>query len=190
MTDNEISEEGRKARFAQWEQLGVEAVKQDLATGGFRFVGGPPQVRELAREWVRIKEAGEQAKHQNIQEDAFALLKAIERATRGSAVPVILEELPDLQMTADEARAAFHYLKGKGWIKANFAPFYAAIISAAGHDAIKEAESAPEHRAAAVTPVAEGKSSELLTLKPGIWGISIDLKEAARQLRKRLKKKS
>ena len=24
--------------------------------GGFVYIGGPPEVRELAREWVRIKE--------------------------------------------------------------------------------------------------------------------------------------
>jgi hypothetical protein len=30
------------------------------------------------------------------------------------------------------------------------------------------------------------KSSELLTLKPGIWGVNIDLKEAVRRLRRRL----
>lgn len=83
MADEEISEEGRKARFVQWEKLGLDAIKQDLATGGYRLVGGAPQVRALARGWVRMKEKGEQAKHQNIQENAFELLKAIERATRG-----------------------------------------------------------------------------------------------------------
>jgi hypothetical protein len=30
--------------------------------------------------------------------------------------------------------------------------------------------------------------TELLTLKPGVWGMNIDLKEAARRLRQRLKK--
>jgi hypothetical protein len=56
MADDEISDEGRRARFEQWEKLGADAVKQDLATGGHRLVGGPPQVPALAREWVRMKE--------------------------------------------------------------------------------------------------------------------------------------
>jgi hypothetical protein len=34
-------------------------IRTDLeATGGLRFVGGPPSVRKLAWEWVRMKEAG------------------------------------------------------------------------------------------------------------------------------------
>src|SRR6516165_1400060 len=56
---NEISEAGRKQRFERWEQLGVDVIRTDLeATGGLRFVGGPPNVRKLAWEWVRMKEAG------------------------------------------------------------------------------------------------------------------------------------
>ena len=43
-------------------------------------------------------------------------------------------------MTEGEAQAAFHYLKSKNWIEANFKIFYAARISPAWHDAIKEAE--------------------------------------------------
>jgi hypothetical protein len=78
----------------------------------------------------------------DIHANAFDLLKAIERATRGSAVPVVLDELRDLQMTEGEARAAFSYLKDKGWIEANYRIFYAARISAAGYDAIKAAETA------------------------------------------------
>ena len=52
-----ISTERRDALFSQWEDLGLETVKQDLANGGFKFIGGPPATRQLAREWVRRKEA-------------------------------------------------------------------------------------------------------------------------------------
>jgi hypothetical protein len=135
---DEISEEGRKVRFAQWEKFGLDAIRQDLAAGGNRLVGGPPQVRALAREWIQMKEKGDQ--HQSIHANAFDLLKAIERATHGSASPVALEQLRNLQMTGPEAQAAFLYLKDKGWIQANFRIFYAARMSAAGHDAIKEAK--------------------------------------------------
>jgi hypothetical protein len=36
-------------------------VKADLQTGGFRVVGRPPAVRELAWEWVKMKEAEQAA---------------------------------------------------------------------------------------------------------------------------------
>jgi hypothetical protein len=57
MAVDDISEEGRRQRFARWEQLGLDQVKHDLLNGGHRLVGGPPAVRELAWEWVRGKEA-------------------------------------------------------------------------------------------------------------------------------------
>jgi RIO-like serine/threonine protein kinase len=81
----------------------------------------------------------------NLQANAFEVLKAFERATRGSATPLLLEQLYDvIQMTEDEAKAAFHYLKGKGLIETNFGADYAARVSAAGHDAIREAETTPD----------------------------------------------
>jgi hypothetical protein len=158
MANDEISEEGRQARFKQWEKLGLDAIKEDLASGGYRLVGGPPQVRALAREWVRMKDdeivAGQL--EQNIQANAVALLKAIERATRGYATPVLLEQLRTLEMTTGEAQAAFHYLKSKGLIEANSRIVYSARMSAAGHDAIKEADS-KERRSA---PAPDEKSSD------------------------------
>jgi hypothetical protein len=53
-----IDDANRKARFDRWEKLGLDRIKSDLVqTGGNRDVGGPPEVRELAWEWVRMKEA-------------------------------------------------------------------------------------------------------------------------------------
>jgi hypothetical protein len=181
MNDEVISEEGRRARFAQWEKLGVEAVKQDLATGGYRLVGGPPQVRALAQEWVRIKEAEAAAGAPSFEGDPLELLKAIEQATRGADTPVVLEQLRDLPMTAERARAAFHYLKSKGWIEANFGIFYAARLSAAGHDVIAQAK-------AAVLPATAEKDGELFIFKPTFHGIGINLNEAMRRLRRRFTK--
>jgi hypothetical protein len=43
MTNDEISEEGRRERFAQWDKFGLDQVKHDLLNGGRRVVGGPPQ---------------------------------------------------------------------------------------------------------------------------------------------------
>lgn len=53
-----ISDAGRKARFDRWEKLGLDRVKADLVhNGGRGEVGGTNDVRELAWEWVRKKEA-------------------------------------------------------------------------------------------------------------------------------------
>ncbi len=62
MADDQISEQGRQARFARWEQIGVDRIKADLLSGGRALVGGPPAVRRLAWEWVRMKE--QEAKRQ------------------------------------------------------------------------------------------------------------------------------
>lgn len=52
-----LDETARKARFERFEKLGLDRVKSDLTqTGGIRDVGGPLEVRELAREWVRMKD--------------------------------------------------------------------------------------------------------------------------------------
>jgi hypothetical protein len=52
-----LNESARKARFERFEQLGFDRVKSDLTqTGGIRDVGGPMEVRELAWEWVKMKE--------------------------------------------------------------------------------------------------------------------------------------
>jgi hypothetical protein len=52
-----LDETARKARFERFEKLGLDRVKSDLTqTGGTRDIGGPLEVRELAWEWVRMKE--------------------------------------------------------------------------------------------------------------------------------------
>lgn len=57
MSDYKINEEGKRTRFARWEEIGVDRIKADLLAGGHREVGGPPAVRDLAWTWVRMKEA-------------------------------------------------------------------------------------------------------------------------------------
>jgi TIR domain len=68
MADDEISEAGRQERFARWEQVGLDRVKHDLLHGGTQVVGGPPAVRELAWEWVRLKEAEQQIEVSTVPE--------------------------------------------------------------------------------------------------------------------------
>ena len=71
------------AREEQWEKLGVDVVKQDLMNGGTRFVGGPPENREAAMEWVRRKEnkppktPAKQAYMTLISESRLAELRAL-----------------------------------------------------------------------------------------------------------------
>lgn len=87
MPDDKISDEGRRHRFEQWERLGVDRVRADLLNGGYRLIGGPPQVKELAWEWVRIKE-NEQAAIQG--RGADFLSPALGPLTPGPTVDDIL----------------------------------------------------------------------------------------------------
>ena len=48
------------ARRANFEKWGEEVIRQDLASGGFRYVGGSPRVREAARLWLKEKEAAQE----------------------------------------------------------------------------------------------------------------------------------
>ena len=68
MADDQISEQGRQERFARWEQIGVDRIKADLLNGGHVLVGGPPAVRDLAWEWVRMKEREAEQKTEKIVE--------------------------------------------------------------------------------------------------------------------------
>jgi hypothetical protein len=85
MAEDEISPEGRAARFAQWDKIGLDRIKADLETGGHRLVGGPPAVRELAWEWVHLREAEKEAAAKAAQHpdewikaaEALAMLKPV-----------------------------------------------------------------------------------------------------------------
>jgi hypothetical protein len=66
MADDQISGQGRRERFARWEQMGVDRIKADLLSGGHALVGGPPSVRDLAWEWVRMKEREAEEKAEKI----------------------------------------------------------------------------------------------------------------------------
>ncbi|WP_020176455.1 TIR domain-containing protein [Methyloferula stellata] len=67
-----ISAEGRRVRFEQWERLGLDRVKADLANGGHQIIGGPPAVRELAWEWVSIKDAEQEGRSMARQPKSLA----------------------------------------------------------------------------------------------------------------------
>jgi hypothetical protein len=63
-----ISEQGRKARFEQWEKIGVERVRQDLLNGGHFCVGGPKYVQDLAWEWLQMKQDAKAKSHEHQKE--------------------------------------------------------------------------------------------------------------------------
>jgi hypothetical protein len=46
------------ARLKRWAELGVDRVEADLVHhGGVQVVGGPPEVQDQARRWVRYEKA-------------------------------------------------------------------------------------------------------------------------------------
>ncbi|MDR3474083.1 MAG: hypothetical protein P4M09_20700 [Devosia sp.] len=107
---DEITEAGRNHRFAQWEKLGVERVKEDLLNGGMSVVGGPPQVRELAWEWVRSKEAAAAQKTKRKME-YFVSWRTPDRKTSRFAYPH-----PDLDSALDFACEGFVLNADDIWI--------------------------------------------------------------------------
>jgi len=84
-----------------------------------------------------------------VQANAFRLLRAMEEATRGSSTPVHLGDLRNLGMNEEEAKASYHYLRGKGLIETKFNLAYAARVSAAGQDAIRDAQHSPDQTSGA-----------------------------------------
>jgi hypothetical protein len=50
MAEDELSADGKKARFARWDEIGLDRIKADLLSGGHQIIGGPHSVRNLAWE--------------------------------------------------------------------------------------------------------------------------------------------
>ena len=145
---DEISGEGRKARFEQWEKYGADRLKSDLQTDPYRRVGARP-VQDLAWEFVRMKEAELVATAASVMRQAAA------------------KEAELVAAAASVIRQA-----------SSVSPSIGSVASA----------SLPATPPVSVASRSNAQSGEILTLKPGVWGMSVDLKEAARRLRKRLKK--
>jgi hypothetical protein len=74
-------------------------------------------------------------------------------------------------MTEGEAQTAFHYLKSRGWIEANFKIFYAARMSPAGHDAIKEAEQSQS--AVDAMGLTRNPALDAMGVKSDLWSTSL-----------------
>jgi TIR domain len=77
---------------------------------------------------------------ETVQQRAYRLLKAIKAETENAVEPVFDIDLARaLNMTEGEARSAFRYLAGKGWIE-TYNLDGAARINAAGHDVVAAVE--------------------------------------------------
>jgi len=67
VSNDGISEERKQALYRQWDEIGVDIIKQDLGTnGGMRYVGGPPATRRLAMQWVKEREAERDRERMNV----------------------------------------------------------------------------------------------------------------------------
>jgi hypothetical protein len=153
VADDEISEEGRRVRFAQWEKLGLDEIKQDLATGGYRLVGGPPAVRQLAREWARMKEAEQ---------------------VRAASEAMGLSKNPALDPMGLRSSSLYDPLSGDGPGTFKYALRPSADTTY---------DSSVPGTTAKSEPTSPTPSAEIFTLKPNVYGIGVDLKELARRFR-------
>jgi hypothetical protein len=104
VTDAIISEEGRRTRFEQWEKLGVDQVKADLQTGGFRVVGGTQAVRDLAWEWVRMKETSRPPARRRDKDLIRKLLQILEQSGTNRGFSFEAVEAESLGRSLDDIR--------------------------------------------------------------------------------------
>ena len=115
MSDDQISEAGRKARFELWERLGLDQVKHDLLNGGYRVVGGPPQVLDLAWQWVRMKEAAHRSRGVQLRRDPELiqklLLKLENFPSRPGDVFIFTGEEPELAVDGYSAQQVTYHLE-------------------------------------------------------------------------------
>lgn len=180
-----------QAGLIEWQPFTGAA--EGIFIGRAQITGHGVDVKEGAREpkiEVNFVRSRRGAEGHSVHADAMVLLSKIAQATDGSDVPVVLEDINDLEMDEARRNSAFRSLKGMGLIEANFGIFYAARVSAEGHRVLSSFVAGPVEPAidASALPnaaaVAE-KPVEMLILKPGLWGMSIDLKEVWRRIARR-----
>lgn len=199
MTEDEISEEGRRARFEQWEKLGLDRVKADLINGGHQLIGGPPSVRNLAWEWVRMREAPPPTVGRRDKELIRKLLLMFEAAGTDRGFSFEAAEAETLGRTLTDIRYNLQQAEDMGLLEVFSKPLNGEWtirrITARGHDFLETANqlstptSAPD-ATANVAVANHPKPPEILTLKPTLWGIGIDLKEVWRRAQQWWQRKS
>jgi Hypothetical protein (DUF2513) len=182
MTNDIISEEGRRARFEQWEKIGLDRIKADLQNGGWQVVGGTPAVRDLAWEWVRLKEMSRPTARRRDKDLIRKLLQILEEAGTDRGFSFEAVEAESLGRSLDDIRYNLQQAEDMGLIEVGSKPLNGEWrilrLTPAGHDFL---EASPAVATQNVAAVGQQKPSEILTLKPTFWGIGIDLKEAGRR---------
>lgn len=63
-----MDDEQKKRRHAKWEEIGEEAIRADMESGGHRLVGGSPEVRRLAQQWLNEKQQTREARQEENQD--------------------------------------------------------------------------------------------------------------------------
>jgi hypothetical protein len=145
--EDEISEEGRNARFERWHKL----------------IGDPPAVRELAWEWVLMKEA----------EQSKGVIEAMGLST-SPALDAMGLKTPSWSTSLDEALSG----EGPGSLKYALQSSDGFKDTTGGNTSSSVGKLKQEPEPAGAKP-----SAEILLLKPAVYGVGIDLKEAARRIR-------
>jgi hypothetical protein len=184
VTDDEISEDGRRARFEQWEKLGLDRVKADLLNGGYQLIGGPPSVQKLAWEWVRLKEMSRPAALRRDKDLIRKLLQILDEAGTDRGFSFEAVEAESLGRPLDDIRYNLQQAEDMGLIEVGSKPLNGEWrilrLTPAGHEFLESTQTMATQSAAAVS---QQKPGEILTLKPTLWGIGIDLKEVWRRAR-------
>ena len=72
-----MDEEKKNSRHTRWEELGEDAIRADMENGGHGLVGGSPEVRQEARNWLKEKNEARETKTEKTGTTRFALGSAI-----------------------------------------------------------------------------------------------------------------
>jgi KAP family P-loop domain len=96
----------------------------------------------------------------SIVDNAYVLLRVIARETGGGTTPVIVDQLRNLPMTREQARAAFRYLEERNLIYSKFSMPYSGRLSASGHDWLRANPDPPENEADVEQPAAKSADND------------------------------
>jgi hypothetical protein len=141
-------------------------------------------VRNLAWEWVRLKERSRPTARRRDKDLIRKLLQILEQAGTDRGFSFEAAEAESLGRSLDDIRYNLQQAEDMGLIEVGSKPLNGEWrilrLTPAGHDFLDSNPTVATQNAAAVS---QQKPSEILTLKPTFWGIGIDLKEVWRRAR-------
>ena len=62
-----MDDEKKRKRYERWEEIGEDAIRADMESGGYRLVGGSPELRRLAQQWLNEKQQARAAQEETKQ---------------------------------------------------------------------------------------------------------------------------